>query len=224
MSLASERVSHVLFDFDGVICDTEPLGIAGLARALAHRGIDVPEEDLVALVGVDALGIDRWLAERGFGITFEQILATDDPHTGIYLSGNLEAMPGAMAFIHSLRAAGISTALVSSTESRLILSALDQLGLMDAFDSVVCGDMVERCKPDPCCYEHTLANLGVEPANCIALEDSLVGIRAAKAAGIFVVGFEGSVIDQDTSEADVTLASFEGATLETILDSRILAQ
>ena len=77
--------------------------------------------------------------------------------------------------------------------------------------------MVERHKPDPLCYERSLANLGISARDAVAFEDSPTGIAAAKAAGLYVVGFEGSVIDQDTSAADVTLGSFVGARLEDVL-------
>ena len=73
---------------------------------------------------------------------------------------------------------------------------------------VICGDMVSRRKPDPEPYREAMGRLGAAPEECIVIEDSPVGIQAGKAAGAAVIGFRGSGIHQDTSQADYQLDTF----------------
>jgi HAD superfamily hydrolase (TIGR01509 family) len=91
-----------------------------------------------------------------------------------------------MALLAAVRAAGIPTALVTSTRRRLVEVALDTLG-RDSFDAVVCGDEVTANKPDPAPYRAAADALGVDITACVAIEDSLAGIASARAAGAAVL-------------------------------------
>jgi beta-phosphoglucomutase-like phosphatase (HAD superfamily) len=205
-------IDGVLFDFDGVICDTEPLAMDHLTETLALHGIELTPEQHLSLVGTDGSAVmDRLL--EGSDLTSDELFAEDDARGNIHVICDMVPMPGVLEFIRGVRAAGLPTALVSTTLSRYILAALDQMGIVGLFDSIVCGDMVERRKPDPLCYATSLANLGLDASRCVAFEDSPTGIHAAKAAGLYVCGYEGSVIDQDTSEADEAISTFVGLTL-----------
>ncbi|MCH3942402.1 MAG: HAD family phosphatase [Atopobiaceae bacterium] len=207
-----------LFDFDGVCADTEPLGVEWDREAFRAVGVEPSLDEMLALVGTNGPdSVPRVLARHHAEATFEQYQAAKDAITSVYERPELVAMPGVVDFVGGLRERGIATGLVSTTRSSYILFALNNLGMASLFDTIVCGDMVERHKPDPLCYERSLANLGISARDAIAFEDSPTGIAAAKAAGLYVVGFEGSVIEQDTSAADTTLGSFVGASIERVL-------
>ena len=118
-------------------------------------------------------------------------------------------MPGLLPFLWRLRAAGIRTALVTSTSSRLILAALNRMGMSALFDAILCGDMVEKRKPSPEGYQKAMALLGAAPERSIVIEDSPVGIRAGKAAGAVVAACRCGRLRQDTSQADFEFESFE---------------
>lgn len=211
MTRPSVKVRCALFDFDGVIADTEPLGIKRIVEALDAHDVSFPRESLLSFIGIDEDQATKVLARNGVDIPFDELMEAVADRPSYYETGELTPMPGVIEFISGLRARGILTGLVSSTQANWILPALNHLCMTSLFDSIVCGDMVERHKPDPMCYERSLENLGMAPDEGMAFEDSPAGIAAAKAAGLFVVGFEGSVINQDTSAADIVLPSFEGA-------------
>ena len=139
----------VLFDFDGVIADTEGRNADYLAAALAHFGVRLTEADRSALVGInDSSLLEALLKRAEMPVTLEQ-LQTERARRGNYYENgaDLHPQPGLREFLSALRAQGIRTGVVSSTRSQLILTALDRLHLVSQFDVVICGDMVTRRKP-----------------------------------------------------------------------------
>ena len=130
----------VLFDFDGVIADTEERNADYLASALAHFGVRLTEEDRSALVGINDPSLLEALLKRAeTPVTLEQLQAERTRHGNYYENGaDLHTQPGLREFLSALRAQGIRTGIVSSTRSQLILTALDRLHLVSQFDVVVC--------------------------------------------------------------------------------------
>lgn len=200
----------VLFDFDGVVADTEPSNNRYLEQALAVFGLKLNDEQRLALIGVNGLDFIRpLLASAEPPVSDEAYLAVRQKQGNTYEnSPDLKAQPGLRDFLGLLRSAGIKTGLVSSTSSRLILAALNRLGLADQFDAILCGDMVRRKKPDPEGYLRAMELLQIPPECCVVIEDSPVGIRAGLAAGAWVVGYEGASVPQDTGLAQDRLKSF----------------
>ena len=101
-----------------------------------------------------------------------------------------------------------SLAVVSSTSTRLIVVALNRMKMLGLFDVVVCGDMCRNRKPDPECYRKAMQYLEAKPEECIAIEDSFIGIQAEKAANIEVVAYTGAGENQDVSQADYVISSY----------------
>ena len=200
----------VLFDFDGVVADTEPSNNRYLEQALAVFGLKLNDEQRLALIGVNGLDFIRpLLASAEPPVSDEAYLAVRQKQGNTYEnSPDLKAQPGLRDFLGLLRGAGIKTGLVSSTSSRLILAALNRLGLADQFDAILCGDMVRRKKPDPEGYLRAMELLQIPPECCVVIEDSPVGIRAGLAAGAWVVGYEGASVPQDTGLAQDRVKSF----------------
>ena len=200
----------VLFDFDGVVADTEPSNNRYLEQALAVFGLKLNDEQRLALIGVNGLDFIRpLLASAEPPVSDEAYLAVRQKQGNTYEnSPDLKAQPGLRDFLGLLRGAGIKTGLVSSTSSRLILAALNRLGLADQFDAILCGDMVRRKKPDPEGYLRAMELLQIPPECCVVIEDSPVGIRAGLAAGAWVVGYEGASVPQDTGLAQDRAKSF----------------
>jgi HAD superfamily hydrolase (TIGR01509 family) len=107
------------------------------------------------------------------------------------LAGDLDWRPGARELLTAVRSAGIAAALVTTTPRRLaagVLRRMDEALVPPAFDVTVCGDEVPANKPDPAPYRQAMAALGVDPARCVAIEDSRVGVTSALAAGAAVLG------------------------------------
>ncbi len=201
----------VLFDFDGVCADTEPLGLELDRRAFSTYGFVPTEEELHSLVGTTGEeSIPAVFAAHGLCVSAAEYWSHRGDNSWIYRDAPLEPSPGVCELLARLRARGVRTGLVSTTSARDILSALNRLGLASCFDVLVTGDLVERRKPDPMPYLEALRHLGFEAEGNVAIEDSPTGIASAKAAGLYVVGYAGGRIVQDTSAADETVTGFDG--------------
>ena len=202
---------YVLFDFDGVIADTEDSNVKYLSTALAVFGVVITPEEQAQLVGMnDPRILEKMLRRARPPVTLEQLLEERKRQGNTYEDDpDLAPTPGVIEFLHRLRAAGKGIALVSSTSARLILAALNRLGLTGFFDVIICGDMVSEKKPSPECYRKAMALLRARPEECVIVEDSPVGIRAGKAAGAVVAACRCGRLRQDTSQADFEFESFE---------------
>jgi HAD superfamily hydrolase (TIGR01509 family) len=119
-------------------------------------------------------------------------------------------LPGVVELVEEVRAAGLPYALVTSSEPEVVDAVLARLDIV--FPVVVCAADVSRAKPDPEGYLLAAAKLGAEPGQCIALEDSLNGVRAAEAAGYRTVAVP-SVVPVPEQPGRVVLDSLAGVTL-----------
>lgn len=199
-----------MFDFDGVAADTEWSNSGYLRKALLEFGISVTEEERLGLVGLNDLShIERLFDRADRPVAMEEFLKKRKEVGNTYENSSLTPMPGFVEFLKELKARGIKTGLVTSTSSRLILTALDRMKLTSLFDTIVCGDMCEKKKPDPEGYRKAMSYLEMMPEECIVIEDSPVGIRAGKTAGALVVAYRGGKIRQDVKEADLEAESYE---------------
>lgn len=201
---------YFLFDFDGVIADTEGSNNQYLAKTMKAFGIDMTEEDKTMLIGRNNRKHIEYMFERSkISYDREKFLEARKLAGNSYQDGNIRPYPGVKEFIIGLRSKGIRTALVTSTSAYLILSALNTMGMTTLFDVIICGDMVDESKPEPKIYLKAMDYLGADPRECIVIEDSPIGITAGKRAGARVIGLKLSEIDQDTSEADVIVYSYD---------------
>jgi len=125
------------------------------------------------------------------------------------------AMPGVRELIEEARSRGLLLAIASSSERDWVIEHLRRLGLLLHFDAIVCSDDVERTKPAPDLYEKALEALGVRPDEAIAFEDSIHGVAAAKAAGIFTVAVPNEVTRHlGNPNADLIVDSVDAMTLD----------
>jgi HAD superfamily hydrolase (TIGR01509 family) len=190
----ADRLAAVLFDMDGTLVATEHhwgAALSGLAQRLGGQ-LGGPARE--ATVGTSMrtalgilyadLGIDRaaqWEADAAWvEQTVAGLLAQDAPWR-----------PGARELLARVRSAALPTALVTTTSRRLADLVIARLARdldVPPFDLTVCGDEVPALKPDPAPYLQAAAALGVDPADCVVVEDSASGIAAGLAAGCAVLG------------------------------------
>ncbi len=202
----------VIFDFDGVIADTEPLHYEGLRRTLAAVGITLSESDYYA----DYLGFDDHgcvvaaLQAHGRPIDRETVRDLMQKKAVAYLASirdHLVIFPGVREFVQEA-AASFPLAIASGALRREIELILDQAGIRKAFQHITSAEDVTHGKPDPQPFLHALAGLNrqqpaqpIAPESCLVIEDSLPGIRAAKAAGMKVLAVANTHTTQDLHEA-----------------------
>jgi HAD superfamily hydrolase (TIGR01509 family) len=202
--MSSRRFDAVLFDLDGVLCDSEPFIAAAAAEALRRRyGIPVVRADFDPFIGA---GDDRFIegAAEAYGISVD--LAVDKPLMyQIYLElivGALQPIPGGAALLAALRAAGVRTALATGSSRPKLDGNLSAIGIPEsAFDAVVSAEQVTRKKPDPETFLVAAAAIGVVPARCLVVEDAVNGVRAGVAAGASVLGITSTLSDVTLREA-----------------------
>jgi HAD superfamily hydrolase (TIGR01509 family) len=178
----------VIFDFDGVILDSETAEFESYRSTFAAYGADLAADEWTASVGIWRPGID-W-----YGVLCER--AASVPDRGTFDARRrqhfldhvrMEPLPGIVPLIDELRARRHPTAIASSASSRWVRRAVEAIGLADRFDAIVTGDEVAHLKPAPDVYLEAARRLDVDPASAVAIEDSATGVAAARAAGLSVV-------------------------------------
>ncbi|MFG6282742.1 HAD family phosphatase [Sphingomonas sp. S6] len=180
----------LLFDFDGVLIESEFAGNRQLAEWLTDAGYPTTAEDSMAnfmgLAGPDfRKAIEAWIG----GPIPESFDAARNAEDARAMAEGIDAVAGAVAFVRSLPA-DLPRAVVSSSPTRWIRRHLDHIGLTDAFgDHIYSGrEHVTRGKPAPDLYWHGAAAIGVPIEDCAILEDSPVGATGAVASGGHVIG------------------------------------
>ncbi len=184
------KFDAMIFDFDGVLLESEYAGNRQIAEYLTSIGHPTTPADSMAnfmgLAGADFLGaIESWIG-RAIPDDFHAVRAVEDRRA---LEEGLPAVAGAIHFIENLPRA-LPRAIASSSSTEWITRHLDHLGVRDAFgDKIFSGrEHVARGKPEPDVYLHAAAALGVDIRSCVILEDSPVGVTGAVASGAYVIG------------------------------------
>lgn len=208
----------VIFDFDGVLVNSEPLHFRALREALAGEGISIDEEEyLREYVAYDDRGSIRIAFERhGRGASPERVAATAVVKAVAFerLMAQVPFYPGARDLVRGL-AAEMPVAIASGARRGEIERILAAAGLRDAFSAVVGADDVERTKPHPEPYLaafHLLAPMapGLSPGDCLVFEDTIPGIAAGRAAGMKVVGVAQTYPSGKLGLAHQVVPSLEG--------------
>jgi HAD superfamily hydrolase (TIGR01509 family) len=209
-----------LFDFDGLILDTETASRAGWAWLYREHGHELPPEKWALMVGTiggwDPMGHLETLV--GEPLEAEALNERRYAHELSLLEAE-ELRPGIAEYLEAAERHGLKRAIVSSASRRWIDMHLARLERAIGWDAIVTADRdEERAKPRPTLYLEALDLLGVAPDEAVVFEDSPNGIRAAKAAGIFVVGIPNSVTkDFGLDEADLVVESLADLPPEELL-------
>lgn len=201
------HLDFALFDFDGVIADTEPLYVELDRRAIRHFGYDPTDEEVLSFVGHPSEVLaPQLLARHGIDVTTNQYLEVWDADGMIYGSPDLAPSPGLPELWDELVARGVAIGVVSTTPCASLVRALDHFRLLSHVSVIVGRELVHERKPSPEPYETALAYLAPgekdAPLRALAVEDSRAGITAARAAGIFTVQYLGAAsADRAAGEA-----------------------
>ncbi len=204
-------IKAVIFDMDGVMIDSEPLWEKTERILLARRSIDYSPEYRDLIVGLNQKDSGRLLRET-FSLreTVDEIISERvDILTGIY-EEELEVVPSLTPLLNELRLSEYLLAVASSSPLRVINFVLDMFSLHQYFDAVVSGECTENGKPHPDIYLHTADRLGVNPSECVAIEDSINGVRSATSAGMYCIAIPDKRLSRGEFErADLILESMD---------------
>ena len=216
----ARMIRALIFDFDGLILDTETPCFRSCQEVFREHGCDLCVEDWAALNDrsldpVDPVAyleqclghpVDRRAIHAGRVRRELELLAAERPLPGV---------ERALAEAQELR---LKLAVASNSERDWVTGHLTRLGLCARFDSILCAEDVGQLKPDPALYRATLDALHLQANQAIALEDSSRGILAAKRAGIYCLAVPNPVTRAlSMSQADLTLASLTDAPLQRLL-------
>jgi HAD superfamily hydrolase (TIGR01509 family) len=212
-------IRAIVFDFDGLILDTEgPVYRSWLEVYEAH-GEELPFERWVQIVGSTTTGFhpQHHLEERlGQSLPKEVLDRRIGRRTELVLAQKL--LPGVMQHLDQAKALGLKVGVASSSTAEWVRGHLARLGILERFDCLRCRDDVANAKPEPDLYIAVLECLGVTAAEAIAIEDSPNGVTAAKRAGLRCVAIPNSITAKlDLSDADVLLHSLAEITLADLL-------
>lgn len=201
-------VKAFIFDMDGVIIDSEPIHFEVDQKVMAHFGIDMKPEELDRFVGMTNPEMWRIVKEEYPISQSISELIDYQVSSKIDLINSLDLAPiaGIRELIQALKEHDVKLALASSSPPNFIEAVLNKFQLRAYFDCVVSGEEVARGKPAPDVFLQAAHLLSVQPSECIVLEDSGNGVKAAKAANMTCIGFiNPNSGNQDLSMADVTV-------------------
>jgi HAD superfamily hydrolase (TIGR01509 family) len=183
----------VLWDMDGTLVDTEPAWIAAEYRLVESFGGCWSDEHAHALVGSPLLVSAAYLRKHGgVDLPLEEIVDRLLVEVIADVRRQVSWRPGVRRLLAELRQLGVPAAMVTMSYEELAQEVAGQLPA-GTFQTLVTGDQVERGKPDPEAYLSAAGRLGVDPARCVAIEDSPAGVASAEAAGCVVIAVQNQV-------------------------------
>lgn len=187
----------VLFDFDGLIVDSEPIYVEANKRFLTERGV-TDFSIMGKLFGMRAEETFELLKSTfGFEGSIEELMNTRNSYIlEDFANGKLNLMPGLRELIDYLKNNNYKVAIGSSSKWSLLSSGMKVHNIENLFDLIVCGDDVINGKPEPDIYLKAAEKLGLSPSECIVLEDAPNGVIAGKKAGMYTI----SVPNHQTKE------------------------
>jgi len=215
------KIRALVFDFDGLIVDTEGPIFRAWQRIYRERGQELPREQWLTIIGTSTGPFDPLVDLRqrtGEQLDRDQLDALERRYYE-EATALQHLLPGVERYLAEARRLGLKTAVASSSKANWVTTHLERFGIHEHFDAILCREDVTRTKPDPELYQQALERLAVAAAETIAFEDSTNGIRAAKAAGIFCVAVPNPLTaDLDLSQADLRLESLEALPLEALIE------
>jgi HAD superfamily hydrolase (TIGR01509 family) len=212
-------IRALVFDFDGLIVDTETPIVDAWVQVHERAGVAYSRDHALSIVGHADVEFDPWIA---FGPTADR-LALEKEHSRLRrdLLHEQPILPGVLALLTAARERGLPLGIASNSPHTWVDYHLQRIGLFEYFDVIRCRDDVARGKPEPEIYLSTVAALGASPDDAIAFEDSLPGSEAVRRAGLFcVVAPNPCTRHHHFPHASLRVASLAEVTLDSLTDER----
>jgi HAD superfamily hydrolase (TIGR01509 family) len=214
-------IKGLIFDFDGLILNTEETEYAAWEEIYQAHGTHLPVEDWALSMGRHAEAFDViGILEQATGVMQDREQLRGQARARFFSLLALEpARPGVKEYLDAARRMGIKIALATSSDRKWVEGHLKRLDFWDYFDVICTADDVARVKPDPELFQLAVVRLQLKPAETIVFEDSANGILAAKAAGCFTIAVPHKVSNLNgTSPYDRIIESMANVPLAELLE------
>lgn len=209
-------IRALIFDFDGLILDTETALIEAYGDVHGAHGVPFDKPLFTRSVGHADYAFDPW---RGFGAAADRIgLEAQRQAFNRTRTESQPVLPGVVALIEEGRRAGLGIGLASNSSHGHVEGHLARIGLLERFSFIACREDVAAPKPEPDLYRLVLGHFGIRGHEAIAFEDSHTGSLSAKRAGLWVVAVpNASTGHHDFAHADLTAKSLADCRLSELL-------
>lgn len=223
----SPPMDLIVFDFDGLILDTETVTFEAWSAIFRDHGAELPIQEWAKCVGTSywAFDVEAYLEGQVGRPLDRKDLARRHRDLCQAALGPLQPRPGVLEYMEEARQLKIPIAVASSSDQDWVMGHLSRFEIADRFHSIRTADDVEKVKPDPELYQLTLTTMGVKPHRALAFEDSPNGIKAAKAAGLYCVAVPNPVtLQMPLNEADRLIGSMTDISLRELLHQIEMSQ
>jgi HAD superfamily hydrolase (TIGR01509 family) len=213
-------IRAVVFDFDGLILETETPAYESWAEIYREHGHELPRDRWLDYIGREGGWFDAYAhleSLTGTPVDRDALKVRRMAHRDALIVAQ-EPLHGVVDLFRDAKVRGLKVGIASSSNRDWVCGHLERLAFMEGWDAIVCRGDVEHAKPAPDLYVRATELLGVSPGETLALEDSPNGVAAAKAAGLWCVAVPNPLTrDLDLSQADMRLNSLADMPLERLL-------
>ena len=213
-------IKAIVFDFDGVILDTETPDYETWQEVFQEHGVRLERSLWTSYIGGSSLAFDlpQHLEDLSGAPVDREAVRVRRRQRYIDRIDASSVLPGVLEYLQDAKSLGLRLAVASSSSVDWVEGHLARRRLLRYFDSIMARDHVARVKPDPELYAASAARLGVRPDEAVAIEDSANGVNAAKAAGLFCVVVPNPMtVDLPTHSADIRLKALSDLPLRALL-------
>jgi beta-phosphoglucomutase family hydrolase len=212
-------IKAVIFDLDGVVVESEKAHIAAEKQTLLEYGVKISADELHKYTGTTAkFMFSELIRQYRINTTFEEMFQQKEDILFRLLEEDAEPTKGIITLLRKLRSKKIKLAIGSGSTKKQIRYVLNKLDIAHFFDSVVGAEDIVHGKPDPETFLRASAELDVDPSECLVVEDSELGVQAAKRAHMKCIGYRNpNSGNQDLSKADIITEDFSELNITALL-------
>ena len=209
--MPESRLEAVIWDMDGVIVDSAPYHFKAWQETFQQRGVKFTEEDFKRNFGQRNDTIIRKTLGEGVSPSEVDIIASEKEKSyRRKVAQNIKALPGAIELMKLLTESGVKMAIASSSPMENIRLIIKGLGIEGCFQAIVWGREVAEGKPSPQVFLLAAEKLGLDPHNCLVVEDAVAGVAAAKRAGMKCLAVTNTHPATSLKEADLIVDTLVG--------------